>query len=231
MAATVASAVGRPSAALAGGDGEAFATIVVGSAINSETPQAGVIRIVDQSDALKAEQQYEYKSWTSSTFTLNTLYSSGTPGTATGSAGSGTVLIDTDGTSFISAKIRVGDRVTNQTTGGTAIVVSIDSATQLTTSTLSVGVYSNGNSYYIETITDRAYTVSPQDTAYVPIINAQAITTSLSNSLIKDTLQPAIPVLVRVRQGKVILPFEIENSIGNTGMTQAAIRTADTIAT
>ena len=206
-------------------------TIVVGTAINSETPQAGVIRIVDQSDALKAEQQYEYKSWTSSTFTLNTLYTSGVPGTATGSSGSSTVLVDTDGTSFISAKIRVGDRVTNQTTGGTALVVSVDSATQLTTTTLSVGAYNNGNSYYIETITDRAYTTSPQDTAYVPIINAQATTTSLSNSLIKDTLQPAIPVLVRVRQGKVILPFEIENSIGNTGMTQAAIRTADTIAT
>lgn len=207
------------------------ATIVVGSAINSETPQAGVIRIVDASDTLLAEQQYEYKSWTASTFTLNTLYSSGTPGTATGSGGSATVLIDSDGTSFISAKIRVGDRVTNQTTGGTALVVTIDSATQITTTALSSGVYSNNNAYYIETITDRAYTTAPQDTAYVPIINAQAITTSLSNSLIKDTLQPAIPVLVRVRQGKVILPFEIENSIGNTGMTQAAIRTPDTIAT
>ena len=54
---------------------------------------------------------------------------------------------------------------------------------------------------------------------------------ALPASRVKDTLQPAIPVLVRVRQGKVILPFEIENSIGNTGMTQAAIRTADTIAT
>ena len=209
----------------------ASGTIIVGTAINSETPQSGVIRIVDSSDPLLAEQQYEYKSWTASTFTLNTLYSSGTPGTATGSSGSSTVLIDTDGTSFISAKIRVGDRVTNQTTGGTATVVSVDSATQLTTTALSVGAYGNGNAYYIETVTDRAYTTSPQDTAFVPIINAQAITTSLSNSLIKDTLQPAIPVLVRVRQGKVILPFEIENSIGNTGMTQAAIRTADTIAT
>ncbi len=206
-------------------------TIVVGATINSETPQAGVIRVVDLSDTLLAEQQYEYKSWSGTTFTLNTLYSSGTPGTATGSSGSATVLVDSDGTSFISAKIRVGDRVTNQTTGGTATVVSVDSATQLTTTTLSVGTYGNGNSYYIETITDRAYTTSPQDTAYVPIINQQATTTSVSNSLIKDTLQPAIPVLVRVRQGKVILPFEIENSIGNTGMTQAAIRTADTIAT
>jgi hypothetical protein len=42
---------------------------------------------------------------------------------------------------------------------------------------------------------------------------------------------PTIPVLVRVRQGKVILPFEIENTITNSGMSQAAIRTADTIAT
>lgn len=209
----------------------ASGTIIVGATINSETPQSGVIRVVDASDALLAEQQYEYKSWSGTTFSLNTLYTSGAPGTATGSGGSATILIDSDGTSFISAKIRVGDRVTNQTTGGTATVVSVDSATQLTTTTLSVGVYNNGNSYYIEAVTDRAYTTSPQDTAYVPIINQVALTTSVSNSLIKDTLQPAIPVLVRVRQGKVILPFEIENSIGNTGMTQAAIRTADTIAT
>ena len=65
--------------------------------------------------------------------------------------------------------------------------------------------------------------------SYVPIIDVQATTTSVSNTLVQVT---NIPVLIRVRNGTLnngILPFEIEGTIGENGLSVAAIRTTDTI--
>lgn len=62
---------------------------------------------------------------------------------------------------------------------------------------------------------------------YVPIIDKEATTTEVSNTLIQST---DIPVLVRVRK-KGILPFEVEGTVTSTGLTVAAIRTIDTVVT
>lgn len=203
-------------------------SVIVSAAIDGRVPQSGVIRIVDYSDPLDAETQYEYYSWTGSTFTLNSSTARSLSLTATGSSGSTTVLVDTDAT-FQTWKVRPGDVIT--ATGNTATVVSVDSETQLTTTPLSSsGTYTNNEVYTFETQLLVA-AESGVDNLYIPIINEKVISpaTSVSNTLIYTA--PVIPVLVRVRQGKVILPFEIENEIGSTGMSQAAIRTADTIAT
>jgi hypothetical protein len=65
------------------------------------------------------------------------------------------------------------------------------------------------------------------DDAYVPYIDAAAAGANLSNSLIYAADRN---VRVRVRK-KGILPFEIDGVIGSSGLTQAAIRTTDSIVT
>ena len=70
-----------------------------------------------------------------------------------------------------------------------------------------------------------ARTYGTTETAYVPIIDAETAATSITNTL---TYSADIPVLVRVRKYG-ILPFEVESTIGSTGMSVAAIRTTDSI--
>lgn len=62
---------------------------------------------------------------------------------------------------------------------------------------------------------------------YVPIIDEQAAGTTVSKSL---TYLADFAVIARVRK-KGILPFENTGTVGNTGLTVSAIRTADTVAT
>lgn len=206
-------------------------TVLVSTAIDSRVPQTGVIRIVDDSDTAQLETQYEYYSWDTSTFSLNSSADRSLTLTATGSSGSNTVLVDT-GATFQTWRVRAGDIITNTTdASSTANVVTVDSQTQITTDGLTGGTlntFANNDSYTFETQLTTA-AESGVDTLYVPLINEVALSTSVSNTLIYTT--PVIPVLVRVRQGKVILPFEIETEVGASGMSQAAIRTTDTIAT
>jgi len=70
-------------------------------------------------------------------------------------------------------------------------------------------------------------TYNNSEGVYVPIIDAETVATSISNSLIQST---DIPVLVRVRK-KGIIPFEVEGTVTATGLTVAAIRTVDSIVT
>lgn len=61
---------------------------------------------------------------------------------------------------------------------------------------------------------------------YVPLLDVQAGSTIAQTTL---TYSADIPVLVVVRRYG-ILPFEVESTVGNVGMSVAAIRTTDTIA-
>jgi hypothetical protein len=123
-------------------------TIVVVNNIDSDTPQAGYLRIRDAGD-LSKEILFTYTSWASKTFS----------------------------------------GVSPDPTGGTP------------------------------------FTPVSGDPIYAPLIDAQAGSTSVYNTLIYSS---SIPVLVRVRK-KGIIPFEVENSVGSNGMSQAAIRTTDGI--
>ncbi len=219
-------------------------TITVSGAIDAETPQSGVIRVVQTSDAVKAEQQYEYLSYVASTgvFTLRSVASR----TIAGGTGSTTVLTDT-GATFLTNRVRAGDTVDVSASPGPAgsgTVLSVTSQTVLTlTAALTGGAtFATSQNYTVTTKTSQAYVAGgTPDTAYVPIINENVGSnnafvnslTSIVNTLIKGG-GADIPVLVRVRQGSVttkILPFEIENSVKQTGMSQAAIRTTDSIVT
>jgi hypothetical protein len=67
--------------------------------------------------------------------------------------------------------------------------------------------------------------VTNGDDAWVPYIDAEATGISINNSFIYSA---DVPVIVRVRKYG-ILPFEIEGTITSAGLSQAAIRTVDSI--
>lgn len=108
-------------------------------------------------------------------------------GTVTG-ASSATVLIDSAAT-FQTSLIQVGDQVTLDVGGETATVVSIDSETQLTSTTLSnAGMYDSAEAY---TIVPSARVVSGTSTggASNTILIDSTATFITSGVLIGDTVQ------------------------------------------
>ncbi|RLE21492.1 MAG: hypothetical protein DRJ50_09150, partial [Actinobacteria bacterium] len=198
-------------------------TIVVAGTIDSDVPTAGYVRVVD--DSGQEEHRYRYSSRDTTTFTLVELNSTTT------SAGTGTVLHDTAG-NFIVNGVKPGDYIVNNTDAAdVAVVVSVDSAIQLTTTQLTGGGtndWANGDAYDVgQTIA--AYTTS--DNVFAPIIDMAAVAGDagvLSNTLVQSA---GFGVVTNVRQGKIIIPFTQNANVGATGLSLAAIRTDDTIAT
>jgi hypothetical protein len=68
-------------------------------------------------------------------------------------------------------------------------------------------------------------TYNSVEDVWVPLLDLEADSTSENNSLIYSA---DIPVRIRVRK-KGIIPFEIDGTVSSTGLSQAAIRTTDTI--
>ncbi len=191
------------------------AIITVTGSIDSDVPQAGFIRVVD--DSAQEEHCYRYSSRTSTVFTLITA-----AGTATG--GDLNSLIDA-GATFQTDGIEVGARCRSTTEGVNAIVLVVVSETELTTTDITDW---NGDGYEVGEV-NVAYTTD--DNVFAPIIDRAAVagdSGSISNSLVQST---SFGVVANVRQGKVILPFTQNATVGSTGLSLAAIRSLDTIAT
>jgi hypothetical protein len=193
---------------------------------------AGVYRVVDDADSI--EQRYRYESFTASTFTnagagVNT-------GTATTTDSTGVTLTDTAGL-FLGGDIpggdddvQIGDEIRNSATGKFTKVKSITDDTHIVCDPpLDPGTgWTSGNAYTINHLT-RLYT--DLDTCYVSFIDKVVPTgDDEASSLIVYTVD--IPVIVRVRRSIAtkILPFSQESIIRTSGMSVAAIRTDDTIA-
>ena len=231
--------------AASAGDG----TLTVGGSVDAEVPQIGFLRVVDTTPALsrmgntdtQQEHKYEYSSRTtgaSGVFTL-TVVTDSTGGADTGS--NATTLIG-NGTSWSTggSPVKVGMSVRNVTTGDIFEVVSVDSDTQLTVQqiygsgtggvgdgTWTGGAGGTGDSYEInEVIT--AYTTS--DDIYDLILDIEATGTSVANSFTK-TLAANFGTVVNVRQGKVILPFTLNQTQGDGSTTVTVVRQPDNIAT
>lgn len=203
---------------------------VANAAIPSDYPSAGVLRVVDVDAA--EEHRYRYASFTGSTFTLvSPTDGTGTASSATAGPGA-TVLIDsTADFAGAATPVRVGDQIRNATDGGVGTITAVFTDrvyhTPLTGGT--ADDWGIGDTYQINQLVT-AY-VSGTDTAYVPIVDGDNITegtTELSNTLVFGS---PFDVTIRVRQGKVILPFISSGSVSSGGLTVSAIRTEDTIAT
>ena len=227
-----------PTVAASGGT-----SIVVTSgtrtAISSDEPTAGFLRAVKTIGTNQTqEHRYRYSSWTGTTFTLAAV-TTGQAAILTATAAtlvSGNLIQITLGTAISTSQVQAGDVVYTYATAtpGTALsygaIVTINSTTLLTIRVFGTVTLANwsgiGNSIvYNELVTTYANT----DKLYVPVIDSYiASGTSVSNNLVYSA---NIPVLVRVRQYKNILPFEQTTTVGGTGLSVSTIRTNDTIAT
>jgi hypothetical protein len=206
----------------AAGNNAGDSDFVVTGAIANDTPTTGVLELVANTSVPIRQFRVRYASWATSTFTMPTAYAGNT------TAGGGATVITDGGATFNVDDIEYGDIVRNTTDGSWAQVVSVDGPTQVTTTALQDGatnLWNNLDVYEFNTL-PFTFTITT-DKAYVPFIDAQAVGTSVSVTVIYVADRT---VLIRVRK-KFILPFETPNTVTSTGMTQAAIRTPDTIAT
>jgi hypothetical protein len=209
--------------------GASLKTLTVAGSVDGEVPQAGVVRAVD--DSAEQEHRYYYESRTtgaSGVFTLiDITAASATAGTST------TKLFKTGGPSFVTEGVEIGMLVRDVTNGDFYEVTVVDGADELTIKQVfgTGGSFASGDSYEInETIV--AYTTS--DNVYDTIIDKQedvgtdGAPGTISNSFVKEA--GTFGTVVQVRQGKVILPFEQNQDVGQSTVTVTTVRTPDSIA-
>jgi hypothetical protein len=196
------------------------------NSIAADEPQAGYVRIIKGTE----EHRYRYASWTGTAFTL----ASYTTRTATAgtlyTAGTNRINLASSASTFITNGVQVGDFVFNITLAAYAVVMSVDSETQLTLKPVygQATAWVSTNTFSVNALVT-SYTSA--NAVYIPILDAVATSSAISNSLIFGS---SIPVLVRVRRAKPnanpILPFESYGTIGSTGLSISTIRTSDSIA-
>lgn len=184
---------------------------VGGTSFPVDTPAAGTLIVVATDE--EEEHVYRYTSITGSTMAFPTPISS----TATG--GDTTTLTDS-GQTFLSSSVQAGDLVYDTTNGEIAYVVTVDSDTQLTTTSKATSW--SGANYVTHNLVQ---TYDASDTIYVPYIYRTADATTESETVVY--LQDR-PVITRVRK-KGILPFEVAGTFTSSGLTVTAIRTTDSI--
>ena len=228
---------------LAGTDAIGALTLTAAGTVDTEVAAAGFVRVVETT--LQEEHHYEYDSYTSGAggiFSLRNV-NEGTGITTPGTATLGiSALVDATATFATVPVVEVGMLVRNTT--ATKLhhvweVVSVDSDTQLTVRQLygpfdASQDWDNTDTYTINTVigdhaaTPTAYTVS--DNFFDLLIDEEATTTSVSNTFVKILSTP-FDVVVNVRQGKVILPFTQNPTVGDSGGSVTVVRAPDTIAT
>lgn len=212
--------------------------------LDDEVPQDGYVRIV--SSGLQEEHHYVYDSITRNTgsgpgiFSLRSI-PSGDLNSASAPSTSGTALIIDNDATFQTDLVEVGMLVRNIFAGKTTHVwevVSVDSETQITVDQLygpldATQDWDVGDGYEINRLigthtTPDDYTNT--DEVYDLILDVEATSTSVFNTFTK-TLAANFGVVVNVRQGKVILPFTLNQTQGDGSTTVTVVRQPDTIAT
>lgn len=210
-------------------------TITVAGTIDSEVPTGaggGYVRVVETT--LQEEHKYEYTSRTTGAggvFTLTDI----TASTAddTGTTTTPTHLNDSTA-SFQSEGVNPGMLVQDTTNTDTYEVVTVTSETQLEIQQVfgTGGTLASGDDY---TINETIQLYATSDDIFDLIIDAEEDTGTdgapgtISNTLVK-TPASDFGTVAQVRQGKVILPFEQNQTQGDGNTTVTAVRTPDTIA-
>lgn len=215
--------------------------IRVAGTVDAEVMNASVVRVKE--NALLQEHRYYYSSVTKQAlgeFTLTAL-TGGNTGTATASS-SATQLVD-DGRDFVSDGVLVGMLVRNTTLGKVTHVWEV-------TAFATTGLTSN------DTLIVRALYGTPDDwdSTDTYIINALIQTYDTNDDLFDLVLDveeqvgtdgtpgseansfvkiPAadFDIVVEVRNGKLILPFAVNQTISDNSVTINVVRQPDTIAT
>jgi hypothetical protein len=203
-------------------------SVVVTTSLSTDEPAAGFVRLVkSDGGGIMEEHRYRYSSWATNTLTLTAAVANTVSSSA---AGSGSVLTINLGTA-IDTSVQVGDMVLNSTTGDYGYLVQIASTTQILVRTKS-GLTSNWVSTNVVEFNQLVTSYSSAtDTVYVPIIDSYVATGTLVSNTLTYGANLNFTVLARVRHFDNITPFEQSTTVGSTGLTVAAIRTADTIST
>ena len=209
----------------------------VAGSIDSEVPQAGWVRVVDNTN--RQEHRYVYTSRTtgsSGEFTLRNVEE----GTGVTSA-STTHLIDTTA-DFQNATnpVEIGMLVRNLTVTKTKHVwevTAVNSGTDLTVNPLygpldATQDWDLTDTYEINHLIGD-HTVpgdyAATDDLYDLIVDREAASTSVNNSFIK-TLSSNFGVVVNARKGKTILPFTMNATQSDGSLTVTVVRQPDNIA-
>ena len=194
--------------------------------VDSEVPQAAWVRVVE--NTLREEHRYKYSSRsTGANGEFNLVDITSSSADDVGGTTSPTLLNDS-GASFITEGVEVGMLVYDSTNSDVYEVVSVDSETQLTIVQVfgTGGTLASGDSYFINKLIQ---TYATSDDLFDLIIDAEATTTSYTNTFVK-TPAADFDVVVNVRQGKVILPFTLNQTQGDGNTTVTVVRQPDTIA-
>lgn len=200
------------------------ADFVCAGTVDGEVPATGVIRVVET--ALEQEHRYYYASRTTGaggTFTLTT----GTSFSGTATAGTSTTVLEDTGQTFVTDGVEVGMLIRNITTGDIFEVTAVTDEDTLAIQQVfgTGGSFASGNTYEINKLIQ---TYDANDNVYDLIIDKEATTTSIANTFVKAG--GSFGTVVQVRRGKSILPFEQNQSVGQTSVSVTTVRTPDTVA-
>lgn len=204
-------------------------------AASEDVPASGTLRIVDIGQ--KEEHLYFYSSRTLGTPGIFTLTNEADfSGTST--AGTSDTKLFNSGATWTTGTVPVpGMMVRNTTNGGDVYEITVvDSATELTLKKLygSGDAFASGDAYEINFLIGGDHTATPADYGaddgiYITYIDELATGTSVNNQFIKSTSND-FTMVVNVRQGKIILPFTINQLQQDDSVTVTTVRTPDTIA-
>jgi hypothetical protein len=205
------------------------ATLTTTTSIDTDEPgktTGGTVVLVGSDE--ETEYPIRYSSWSGSTFTLaNFAAFTATGGTTT------TVDYSTGG---FTANVQVGDLVYDSTQSEVSYVTEVTSDTQITVFP-AFSSATSGDTVEINCIPITSTTTD--DKIYVPLLyKVESTGTDASSGEESTTLtySTAIPALVRVRNAQntassttPMIPYAAEVSIGSNGLSNAAIRTKDSI--
>ena len=205
-------------------NGVGDAEIRVAGSVDSEVPQSGFVRVVE--NTLQEEHKYHYSSRTAGANGVFTL-TDGTSGGVADAGTSTTALVDA-GVDFLTSNVVPGMLIRNVTGGEFYEVVTVTDADNLVIQQVfgTGGTFTTGNTYDINRLIQ---TYATTDDLFDLILDLEADATSENNTFVK-TLAADFDVVVNVRQGKVILPFTQNATVGDSGASVTVVRTPDTIA-
>jgi hypothetical protein len=198
------------------------------AAVPTDTPDAGVVRVLDT--GTNVERRYRYSSRTSTVFTLTALTDGTGNPTANDATNGATEMTDTTADFEGGAiPVQVGDQIRNATDGGIGNITAVynDKVEHTPLEGGTNNDWQTTDTYEINYLT-QAYDTA--DTAYVPPLDSRNITegvTQLSNTLVFGS---NFDVRVVVRQGGEILEFVTSGQVTSGGLTVSAVRAQDVIA-
>ncbi len=188
--------------------------------IDADVPASGWLMVVDVSTGKEHHYRYASVNPTTKTFTLESKAS----GTCE-AGGSATLLNDTG---IGAMNVKEGDVIRNETSGGWAHVLTVNTDS-VTTTPLSTGTWATGNTWSNNNLVV-LYTTS--DYAKTPLMNKE--TDSDGNASVNFNYQSPTSIVVRVRKsstGTKYLPYTTSGTIGTSGYSVTVVLIRDDIAT